>query len=156
MNILFLEDRASATELIENYLRSAKRHNVFTACNVYEANSIIEKNNIECFVIDLNLAPNGHTLKRKDSSLFSGWIWIIDVVIKKFFQSIRSDEKLPIIIYSEFISDFDKQYDEFHLDNIEDWAFFKQIEKVKKFEENTSQNLLNAIESVNKQLNSKR
>lgn len=152
MNILFLEDRASATEQIENYLRIIMKNNVFSACNIYEANSIMKNNKIDCFVVDLNLPPNGNTKKRMGSLLFSGWIWIIDVVIKDLAQAFDKNEKFPIIIYSEFIREFEKQYEDFHEKNEEDWMYYDKVEKIKKFEENTSQNLLNAIESVNSQL----
>ncbi len=152
MNILFLDDRASATEQIERYLRNIGEHVVFSAGYIYEANNIVEKNTIDCFVVDLNLPPNGHNAKRENSKLFAGWIWIIDIVIHNKLVMIDGNENLPIIIYSEFINEFEEQYNDLLELNKEEWDYFNRVIKIKKFEENTTNHLLKAIESVNKQL----
>ena len=132
MKILFLEDRASATEQIENYLRLLGEDKIFSAGNIYEANRILEENDIDCYVVDLNLPPNGQKKERVGSHLFTGWIWIVDVLIETKLNEAQKDKDYPIIIYSEFIDDFEQQYNNKIEKNSAHWEYFKKGEKSEK------------------------
>lgn len=149
MNILFLEDQASATEQMEFFLSNLGGYTVFSAGNIYQANKIINDNRIDCYVIDLNISPNGLDDKRKGSKLFPGWLWILDhyLLIEELDNNIDKTE-IPVIIYSEFINVFEKQ----HVDKIElnekEWAFFDKILRIRKFDEGTSAKLFEAIDKI--------
>jgi hypothetical protein len=144
MNILFLEDRASATENIEQILKYDLGHNVFSASYIYEANEIISSNDIDLYIIDLNIPPDGLPKNRLNSELYPGWLWVMDNVLLKNKTKYRN-LKIPVIIYSEYIKDLNKQYNQKLELSSEEWEFYNRVTIIKKASE---ANILEEIEKI--------
>lgn len=145
MNILFLDDRSSAVEQAENLLKSIG-YNVLSCGNIYEANEKLEENkDVDCYVVDLNIPPDGLGHTRKDSILYPGWLWILDKVITPNKSKYDMSHKIPIIIYSEYINVFKQQFESKIELSHDEWEFYNKVTILKKTDDNPSLKLFEEI-----------
>jgi hypothetical protein len=102
MNILVLEDRGSVSFYMEEALRN-EGHIIFSAYNVNDAQSYWEKENIDCIIVDLNMAPDGlkpEEIADTKDGLLTGWIWLSNYVFKD-----KPEMKRQTVIYTEYMGD---------------------------------------------------
>ena len=103
MVVLILEDRGSVSLRLARSLES-EGHRVLRAFSVAEANALREDAEVDCFVVDLNMSPEGLTIEEIEQTgdgIRTGWVWLKNYVFP-------GDETLRkrTIIYSAFLSEF--------------------------------------------------
>jgi len=108
MRILFLEDVGRVSYYIKQQLEKAG-HEVDMAFNISRANGYLdekaqEKVQYDCLIVDLNMPTNGlkeEEIKNTHNGLFTGWIWLHDVVFKS-----NPDYHERTIIFSAYLNEF--------------------------------------------------
>lgn len=101
MNILVLENRGSVSYYMVEALRA--QHEVFDAQSITDAQSYLESERIDCFIIDLNMDPYGledDEIAETRDGLLTGWIWLREYVYKE-----NPSLKSQTIIYTEYLPD---------------------------------------------------
>lgn len=107
MNILFLEDSGYVANLMKKGLES-QGHMVFHALGINDAQSYLESEHIDCFIIDTNMDPSGLKQELIDQShdgTLSGWLWLKEYVFNEKKNKEEKDVKKKTIIFSEYIQE---------------------------------------------------
>jgi hypothetical protein len=86
MNILVLEDRGSVAQYMIVKL-TEMGHTILDAYSIPDAQSILDSEKIDYFIVDLNMSPEGLTEEETSNTkdgLLSGWVWLCNYAYKKY------------------------------------------------------------------------
>jgi len=104
MNVLLLEDRGSASFLLEEWLHQ-HRHSVLPAFNPADAQTVWGRRAIvpvDCILLDLFVPMDGlgpEEQEKAEGGFLSGWVWLEGSVL-----ATEPGMRDRVIVYSEYIA----------------------------------------------------
>lgn len=101
MKILLIEDRGSVSFYLKALIEQ-DGDEVIEAYSILDAQSCLEKNKIDCIILDLNLDAFGLTEleeRQTENGTITGWIWLNNYVLNK-----NPEMQERTIIYSDYVN----------------------------------------------------